>query len=73
MITKHPVAMFELGPNDDGYDKGARFRLDTVDGEEPFYFPTQCDAEAFIALHGMKHITEVEMSALHEALKNNGE
>jgi len=72
MITKHPVAMFELGPNDYEYDKGRRFRLDTVDGDG-FYFPTQGDAEAFIPLHGMKHITEAEMSALREALKNTEE
>jgi hypothetical protein len=64
--------MFELGPSDYRYDKGRRFRLDTVDGDE-FYFLTQGDAEAFIALHGMKHITEVEMSALREALKNTEE
>ena len=70
MTTKHPVAMFELGPSDYGYDKGRRFRLDTVDGEQ-FYFPTQDDAEAFVPLHGMKHVTEVEMSALREALRNN--
>ena len=71
MTTKHPVAMFELGPGDEGYDKGRRFRLDTLDGDE-FYFLTQGDMEAFIPLHGMKHVTEVEMSALREALKNNG-
>ena len=70
MTIKHPVAMFELGPSDYGYDKGRRVRLDTLDGEQ-FYFPTQGDAEAFIPLHGMKHVTEVEMSALREALRNN--
>ena len=72
MVTKHPVVMYGISPGDDGYDKGARFRLDALDGDK-FYFPTQPDADAFIALHGMKHINEPEMLALREALKNNKE
>jgi hypothetical protein len=56
-ITKFPVIMYGLDPSCVGYDKGARFRLNTIEDDE-YYFPTRKDADEFILRHGLKHINE---------------
>jgi hypothetical protein len=72
MKALYPVALYELEPGNDGWDKGARYRIDTVDLTS-FFFPTADDATEFMEIHGMKHVAEAEVIKIREALVEAGE
>ena len=69
MAKTFPVTPYELGPGDQGYDQGARIRLDEVDADARWFFKTYDAAKQFMERNGMHHMDEDEMLQLREALK----
>lgn len=67
-----PVILCQLNPGDVGYDKGRRFRIDTVD-QTQFFFATREQTAEFIEDHGMKYIDDTQMDAIREAQRADGE
>ncbi len=65
----YPAVLYELEPGDDGYAKGARFRLDQLDGGQ-YWFPDRESAEYFADIHDLSLINEAEMLALRRALND---
>ena len=74
MAKKHqppaqfPVALFKLDPDNIGYDRDKRYRIDTVD-ETCFYFKTQAEAEEFMRIHGLRHVEAAEVAQLRKAMQ----
>lgn len=67
MITFHPAVLYLLAPDDDGYDRGARFRLDQLDGGQ-YAFKSADDAQKFASIHDMSMVNEDEMAELRRVL-----
>jgi hypothetical protein len=57
---ENPVVMYTLDPGDEGYDRGARWRLDDRGGNQSF-FSTRDDAMQSMRVHGQVQINESEM------------
>jgi len=66
--AQFPVALFKLAPDNIGYDRGKRYRIDTVD-ETCFYFVTMPEAEEFMRIHGMRHVEAAEVEQLRKAMQ----
>ena len=69
-FVKHPVVLYILEPTDPSYDKGGRFRIDDVKGDQ-FFFYTEPDARLFVTQHNLNLINESEMIELRKAIKDS--
>ena len=65
MAKNYPAVLYILEPVDEGFDKGRRFRIDQVDGDQAF-FTDRTEACLWCEIHGIQLITEEELNKLRE-------
>lgn len=69
----YPCVPYELGPEDFGYEKGRRYKIQQFDGEE-YTFRDRAQMDRFVNIHGFRYVKEDEMNkarAAYDSLKED--